>query len=188
MSGFLERLRRKIEEKEQATHRAEALKQAPFIAQRQREAEKKEQLRRLREQASASLKESSFPELVRSLANLIDGKIDYFPIDALGVGEDSSTLTIGWDRRSSEPKYVRRKSQHGAYVASFTEENAWGIIIESRSDGTIIVHGRQSTALNHNQWYHDANIQERALEHAYRSPRYISFKKPYNPEPSGGPG
>lgn len=128
--------------------------------------QKRERTKQDFEVALAHFQASNFPRLIKELASVIEGMFVDIPSSAWdgGVeGENQLVVKIKWGN-----KKIPFRTKVGD-----REQNLIEII--TNPEGTIQVKGRLTITLLLNKWRGRADVQESALEQAYRNPGTHTF-------------
>lgn len=187
--GFIEELKRRQEK----VNRVQSLATEQRIA-RERDAleqvnRQKEEIKGLRKQASSYLEESAFPKLAdtirKSGVDMWIFRRDFWneerhhgwPVRGQktwpkNIDINSVGYTFEWDFKT-----VNKTGIFGVGT-KFREEEFSTVAVECRSNGLLVLHGRNISILD--KWQNNFSLQEDALEKAFRDP-YKRRLWPYTP-------
>lgn len=103
---------------------------------------------------------SNFPRLMREIRDNMDQR----GRPSLGGRHEPGSLiqTLVWDYKSE----IRHGKDETVYVSTWT-----GIEVKFSHDGTATVSGNFSTTLSLQEWQNRPDLQERALEVAFKNPK-----------------
>ncbi len=159
--GFIENLRRQAKDREVQRVKEEQGRVIKYNQRRKKEKAEHEKFLQLVSLSKMHLEKSAFPQLCSDLTSL---------------GKASTYWKVG-TTDDDQLKTVRPRKDSMCLELWLTERTFTGatkyIVIESRPEGTIVVHGGLfgSTTLPLSEWQDNPEIQEKALERAYKHPR-----------------
>lgn len=180
MGRFIERLRRQRARELEEAARVEQTRISKAATLTEREQQKAERTAELKRAAEEYLRSSDFPALIDEIleVNPHAHKSSLSELDLEGdpisIQETSADLCLV---KESGRDYLLEG--HSNYYSKY-------LVIEAKPDGTIVVYGLPligTSKLPLDKWTNNHDIQERALEKAYRHPLNYKGYRDWDPGP-----